>query len=150
VLTWQVFIIAVIVFIAAGITVSVLLFMKGLTVAERKKLAKYADIDQRNTARDAYKFILKLLRLEGLTGEPGEPPVAFSERVDGILMRSGNNGLSSVIDAIEKLEFSHEELTEEDFAGLTRVTADLYLQIVTEKKKFKRLLRRIAVLDIIK
>ena len=146
-LTLQILIIGFAAFLTGIIALSVITFFKGLTRTEKKKLARYADMSERNIARESYRFILKLLRMEGLAGQPGETPVKFAERVDEAVQ---GYGLTTVIEAIEKLEFSREELTAEEYKRLSDTATGLYGQIVTEQKKLKRLARRIIVLGIIK
>jgi len=146
-LTLQILTIGLVVLLAGILALSVITFFRGLTRTERKKLTRYADMSERNIARESYRFILKLLRMEGFTGQPGETPVKFAERVDEAVQ---GYGLTTVIGAIEKLEFSREELTEEEYRKLSDTVKGLYGQIVTEQKKLKRLARRIIVLGIIK
>jgi hypothetical protein len=146
-LTLQTLMIALIVLLTTAFTFSVIMFARGLSRTERRRLAKYADLSECNTAREAYRFILRLLKIEGLTGAPGETPVKFAKRVDQAIQ---GHGLTPVIEAIEKLEFSKEELTADEYAKLSLAMAELYNQIVTSQRRLKRLARRIIALDIIK
>jgi transglutaminase-like putative cysteine protease len=146
-LTFAALMLAVAVLLAAGIAAAVVMFLKGITRAERRRLAKYADLNEGAAAREAYRFMLKLLKMEGLTALAGETPVKFAARVDEEFCMGV---LNPVIGAILKLEFSREELNAAEYAALSRTVKSVYRQVVTEQRKLKRLARRIAALDIIK
>ncbi|MCL2694525.1 MAG: transglutaminase-like domain-containing protein, partial [Oscillospiraceae bacterium] len=152
VFTIQMLLILLIVLLVSGIVFAVVMFLKGLKLTEQKRLAKYADLNERETAREAYRFILKLLGIEGLTACAGETPVKFADRVDEELRKNipEASGLSPAIDAIRKLEFSKETLNAEEYACLSAATAELYRQVVTEKKALKRFVRRVIMLGVIK
>jgi len=110
-------------------------------------MRKLTSLNDSKTSREAYRFILKLLVMEGLTAEAGETPVAFAERVDETVQ---GHGLSSVIAIIEKLEFSREELDENEYNKLSACVSELYRQIVKDKGAGRRFMRRISALDIIR
>lgn len=124
-----------------------LLFVKSVGINERRRLKKYSGLSDTQTAREAYRFILKLLQLEGFSAAPGETPVKFAERVDEAVQRQG---LSPVINEIEKLEFSREELTSAEYEKLSEAVVVLYERTVGENKPFKRFLRKIVLFDVIK
>ncbi|MCL2109882.1 MAG: hypothetical protein FWH20_11125, partial [Oscillospiraceae bacterium] len=123
------------------------MFVKSVNLSERKRLAKYAVLEDDQTAREAYRFILRLLRLEGLTANPGETPVKFAERVDQAVQ---GHGLSPVITEIEKLEFSREELLAHEYEKLADCLTELYDRIITDKKALTRFVRRVIIFDVIK
>jgi len=60
------------------------------------------------------------------------------------------HGMVPVIDIIEKLEFSREELEAEEYARLSRSVEELYGRIVTAHKPFKRFARRIVAMNVVK
>jgi hypothetical protein len=145
----------VVVIVLTGVLVlSVVMFIKAVKTTEKKRLSKYAALkhdDDRNTAREAYRFILRLLKIAGLSGEAGETPVMFAYRVDEESKpQAANYGLTSVIRTIEKLEFSKEELSRAEYERLADCTAELYRQIVLENRAVKRFLRRLIALNIIR
>jgi hypothetical protein len=133
--------------LAAAIAAAVVLFLKGVTRAERRRLTRYADLNESAAAREAYRFMLKLLKMAGLTALSGETPVKFAARVDEEFCMGV---LNPAIGAILRLEFSREELSAAEYAGLSKAVESIYRQVVTEQKKLKRLARKIAALDIIK
>jgi len=143
----EILIIALILLPAILILLSVFMFLRGLNRVERRRIAKYTNLHERAAAREAYRFILKLLKTEGLRGEAGETPVRFAARVDEAIQTAG---LSSVIAVIEKLEFSREDLSGAEYKKLSETATELYRQIVTEQKRVKRFVRRIIMVDIIK
>ncbi|MCL2639200.1 MAG: transglutaminase-like domain-containing protein, partial [Oscillospiraceae bacterium] len=139
--------ITLIILLIAGIIAAVVMFFKGIERAEKRRLAKYAKLCEPETAREAYRFMLKLLKMEKLTAMAGETPVKFALRIDEAIAEPV---LASAIDATLKLEFSREELKAEEYAQLSAAVEGLYKQIVTEQKRFKRLARRIVALGVIK
>ncbi|MCL2697141.1 MAG: transglutaminase-like domain-containing protein [Oscillospiraceae bacterium] len=143
----QIVMVFAIVLLFMGLVAAVVMFLKGVRRSERRRLARYADLNDDIIAREVYRFILKLLKMEGFTAAAGETPRKFAARVDEGLSAGT---LTPVINAALKLEFSREELTAVEYAGLSEAVQSLYSQVVTEKKKFKRLARRIIALDIIK
>jgi hypothetical protein len=152
VFTLQMLLIAVVVLLTGAIVFAVIMFLKGLNRAEQKRLVKYADLQERETAREAYRFILKLLAFEGLTAAAGETPVKFAVRVDEEIQKNipEAGGLSPAINAIRKLEFSKETLNAAEYASLSATTLELYRQVVSGKKAWRRLVRRVAVLGVVR
>jgi hypothetical protein len=146
-LIFTILMIAAITLLIAGITAAVIMFLKGIERSEQRRLARYADLNEPAAAREAYRFMLKLLKMEGLTAAAGETPRKFALRVDEELWDSA---LTSAIDAALKLEFSRETLTAAEYAKLSEAVKGLYAQAVTRQKRLKRLVRRIIALDIIK
>jgi hypothetical protein len=147
VLMLTILLIIVIIALACSIAVAVKMFLKGVTRAEQRRLARYANLTEPAAAREAYRFMLRLLGMEGITAAAGETPRKFARRVDEDFCAGS---LNPVISEILKLEFSREELTAEEYGRLSEAVQSLYGRAVTEQKRIKRLLRRIVVLDVIK
>jgi len=147
VLPVQILMFAVTAVLSGILIMSALMFINSVLRAEKKSLTKYAGIDDRNTAGETYRFILRLLKMEGLTGSPGETPVKFAIRVDNAIK---GLGLTPVINVIQKLEFSNEELSELEYEKISVCAADLYKKIVTEKRLLKRFVRKMIAFKIIK
>ena len=138
---------AVIVLLSGALILSVAIFLYAVKKTEKTRLAKYAAMNDRETAREAYRFILRVLRLEGLSAASGETPVKFAVRVDEAVQ---GHGLTPVIEIIEKLEFSKEALSEREYNKLSVCAAELYRQIVSSRKIFKRFIRKISAMDIVR
>jgi hypothetical protein len=147
VLPMQLIMFIVIILLGGTLAASVAVFIRSVNRTERSRLAKYTEIDERNTAREAYRFMLRVLGIEGLSVQAGETPVKFAQRTDEIIQSAG---IASVIDVIEKLEFSREELTAEEYGRLGVSVAGLYKRIVTDNKAFRRFIRRIIAMNIVK
>lgn len=166
ILPLQVLFTALIILLAAIPAGSVVLFVKSLNKTERKRILKYTSLQDKKTAAEAYKFILKLLRTEGLTAQPGETPVKFAARAEKMLTEQaeakqtkqgkpveaaqGFVYINELIGAAEKLEFSKEELTRAEYDLLSACTDRLYKQIVSDKKIIRKFIKKIVVFNFIK
>jgi len=127
------------------IFVSVYMSLKALTKAERDKFDKFQNAHDNKTAEEMYRFMLKLLKSEGIvSGMRGEPPTQFAERVDSTIpFYNMEQKLSDIMPVFEKLEFSNFDLNTEEYASLYEYVAALYGITVTQRKGLSKLSRRI-------
>jgi hypothetical protein len=148
----HILIFAAIVLLAGVFAASIIVFISSVGKIEKKRLAKYTGMTERNTAREAYRFIMRLLKIEGLNVLPGEVPVKFAQRTDEIITGVPETmaAMGAVIDVIKKLEFSREELTAEEYDRLGCSVTELYEQIVTGHKPLKRFIRKVIAFNVVK
>jgi hypothetical protein len=120
---------------------------KRLKSAENRKFARYESAVSDSVAMEMYRYMFRLLRIEGVRVSRGEAPLEFSERADRLIPVTDDGALEAVMPVFEKLEFADisensELLTADEYKALYEYVYGLYGKAVLEKKGFERIFRR--------
>lgn len=138
--------VAVSVLVAAVLALIVFLFLKSLTMTEKKMFRNFEHGDADKQTPLMYDFILKLLKIAGITVETGETPEEFAKRTDKAFHAvKKSNRLALIMPILEKSEFGKETITAEEQKAVFTYVKVMYHEIVRMRIVPQRLLYRIIL-----
>lgn len=141
------------VIIIIAIVAAVLLLVLILTMLirhgiknEKKRFYRYKTADTNTAVKEMYDFTLKLLSLAGITVLPDETPLEFAARIDKRMYRLDKDiNLSETMSVFEQVEFSTDEISEENRKTAYKYVDFLYNETVMRVGKIKRFYYRLTL-----
>lgn len=126
---------------------SVIIFINSVKRRNEKRMRYYRKSKNTSEAvKEMYGFIMKLFAATDIAPIGTELPEEFALRADKELLPLGMDiSLVEIMKIIEKAEFSNSDITEEERAKVYKYTKTLYVLIMANSGKLKRMWLKVTI-----